>query len=59
VKDEENVLAKFLASEETRAVYEKAYSEFLNFKAQSNQEKITYKLAIEFYEKEKSRLSYS
>jgi tRNA(Arg) A34 adenosine deaminase TadA len=58
-RDQEKVLAKFLASEETRVIYEKACSEFLHFKAQSSQEKITYKLAIEFYEKEKNRLSYS
>ena len=59
VKDQEKVLAKFLASEETRVVYEKANSAFLNLNPQSSQEKITYKLAIEFYEKEKNRLPAS
>ena len=57
MRDSEKIRAKFLASEEARIIFEKANNEFLNFKARTGPEETTYKLAIDFYEKEKGRLS--
>lgn len=48
-KDEEKVLAKFLASEQAKKIYEKAYKHFLNYKVDFSENQSIYEKAVQFF----------
>ena len=48
-EDEEKILAKFLASEDAKKIYEKATNTFLNYKIKSDTNEAIYKAALKFY----------
>lgn len=48
-EDEEKILAKFLASDDAKNIYEKAASTFLNYKIKFEDNKPIYNAAIDFY----------